>query len=197
MANIEATAQRRLRTAERKKKVLALRLSGSSFQAIGDALGLTRAGVHKLYKGALAEIPEPEARAERKASLARVEQDLQTLNVTLGELRRQAVTPESADTVARLVVAKLKCEARISLLLGLDSARRVELETSSRLNAHELTQLTDLLDQRDSQQREASQAPAIETTATTAPNGEPPEARQIDFTPLDAAVDQLDAAESK
>jgi hypothetical protein len=195
MANTEATAQRRLRTAERKKKVLALRLSGSSFQAIGDALGLTRAGVHKLYKRGLADIPEPEARAERKASLARVDQDLQTLNVTLGELRRQAVTPESADTIARLVVAKLRCEQRISLLLGLDSARRVELETSSRLNVAELTALTNLLDAHEAG---PSQVPAIETTATTAPDGEPAEApRQIDFASLDTAVDQLDAGESE
>jgi hypothetical protein len=199
VANIGAKAERTLRARERERKILQLRLSGATFDTIGQQLGVSVVAAFKGYRRALAAVPAPEAAQERKAGLERIERQEMVLNLKIAALQTQESTPQTCDTIAHLSLAVWRWEQRRAALLGLDAPRQVQLETSSRLNAHELTQLTDLLDQRDSQQREASQAPAIETTATTAPDvAEPPEAqRQLDFTPLDAAVDQLDAAESE
>lgn len=66
---------------------------------------------------------------------------------------------------------------------------QLTVESSSRLNVTELTQLVDAL---DAHEHEAGARTSVETTATEVEAAP----RQIDFTTLDDAVDQLDAAGS-
>jgi hypothetical protein len=130
---------------------------------------------------------------------------MQTLNATLNEVRQREMTPEAADVIGRLIVAKLRCEARIALLLGLDAPRQVQLETAtSKVTLTDIRAITKMLDERDRAKADAATEAArhikindvVEVEGVTMP--EPvAEGRRLGFADLEAARTALDGTANR
>jgi hypothetical protein len=166
----------------REKRVLEMRLSGQTFAAIAQVLGVSEVAAFKAYKRALDGIPTPAAAAERKASLARIDSHQLLINEKLDQLRLLPALPATCDSIAKLEIAFFKWETRRALLLGLDQARvKVAVDVSAKFGPQELTAARGvLLDALAADRAHAgAQDAAVETSATPTVS----EPAQLDYQP--------------
>jgi hypothetical protein len=176
MAEPGKLAVRRPRAHKTRKQVLALRLMGATFDAIGKQLGFTAFASRKHYRRALEAISPLEEAQERKAALARIESLRFTLNIKLAEVRGKDATPENALALERLVSALLLCEHQIAMLLGLYGPKQLKVEDTGRFSLADITQITDTLDARGErlrQERNAARLAAMSKDALVEKTGTP------------------------
>ncbi len=127
MPNAAKRTAREVNARERQKKVLELRLRGTTYAEIGKHLGISDVMVLKLYRRALAAIPAAEAAQERKSSLQRIESNQLLLNSKIQALR-DSDEPEDIDRILRLTDGIRRWEERRAALLGLDMPKQVVIE---------------------------------------------------------------------
>lgn len=149
-----------------KAEVLRLRRIGTTFQAIGDQLGITRQRAHQIYKTALGEIPFDEVTTYRAEQLERLDALLVEANAVLarehlmvsqGRVVRLGEPFINADGEADIAVGQgepleddapvlaaistiLKIEERRAKLLGLDAPTKTNVTVSDAITS-EIEQL--------------------------------------------------------
>lgn len=105
------TAQRRLQTRIREQDAFKMRISGATFQQIGDSLGISRQAAHKIVMKLLLQTRT--ATAELLEDARRLEAErLDRLQVGLWN-KASAGDPRVADTIIRIMERRAR-------MLGLD-----------------------------------------------------------------------------
>lgn len=122
-----------------KAEVMRLRRTGTTFQEIGDELGVTRQRAHQIYTKALKEIPAQEVTEYRAEQADRLDALLVKANEVLA---RQHITvsngkvvmldgrpvPDDGPTLDAIKTV-LAIEDRRAKLLGLDTPVKQQLQT--------------------------------------------------------------------
>lgn len=118
MTRESKSSGRRLGSTERKQKSLELRKAGASFQAIGDALGVSRQQAHRYVTAALESIRKETA--EEAENLRTIELErIDSLFLECYSAAKKGDLP-AVDRCVRL--SERRCK-----ILGLDAAIRQEL----------------------------------------------------------------------
>lgn len=114
------TSTRKLTAAERRTKAVRLRISGASYQQIGDQLGVTDSAAHKLVKQAM------EAKARDTAAAAEELRHLEDLKLDAMEL---AITRQVAAGNLGAVDRQLRIMDRRAKLWGLDAPTKISSQS--------------------------------------------------------------------
>ncbi|MEV0618555.1 hypothetical protein AB0I81_34870 [Nonomuraea sp. NPDC050404] len=123
----------------RKAEVLRLRRRGVAFQEIGDRLGITKQGAHKIWKTAMTEITFDEVTTYRTEQLERLDALLVKANEVL---ERHHITVsngrvvtldgkplQDAGPLLDAIKTVLDIESRRAKLLGLDTPVKQQIQT--------------------------------------------------------------------
>jgi hypothetical protein len=109
-------AATRLTAAERRARVVRLRIGGWSFEAIGEALDppVSMQRAHQLYEDALRRIVAEHVDEHRQTDLARL------------DLLWRGVAPEAMQGSPRHVLAAVRVLERRAKMIGYDAPTKVE-----------------------------------------------------------------------
>lgn len=112
-------AKRRKEIAQRRKKILAMRLAGATLAEIGEAVGLDKSTVSHDINTALADIPRAEANQLRQQEVHRLDRLQRAVwtSALSGDL-------PAMDRVIRIIDRRAK-------LLGLDAPQQVEISAGN------------------------------------------------------------------
>ena len=127
-------SSRKARALELERKSLALRMSGASYRAIGDALGCSHQAASDAVERAMSRI---EALNKREAARYRA-MELQRLDEMQASVYRRA---RGGDVAA--VDRVIKCIQERAKLLGLYAAEKKEVQFSTALEGVDFASLTD------------------------------------------------------
>lgn len=115
MGNTSDRDGRAKRTQERRAAVVRMRTEGHSYEAIGEALGISGRAANQHYKAALKQIPAESVEEHRQVEFARLEE------MTL------ALAPRVKKGEFLAVRAAIAVSARRAALLGLDAPQQVAI----------------------------------------------------------------------
>lgn len=123
------TSNRRTKSAERRRRAVALRIAGASFEQIGEQLGITRQSAHALVVNALDEIAKQTAESAEQLR----QMELQRLDALQASLWPDAMRGDE-QKVDRVI----KIMARRAALMGLDAPTKQEVQqTLTHVEAYE------------------------------------------------------------
>jgi len=179
-----SSAAARIAAAETRRQVVALRIRGLSYQAIGKQLGISKAAAHKHFKNALKEIPKADREELRMLEAQRIADLRQRLWGDLAgkpnpDDSNKMIRPEG-ETLATLVNAAIRVSRHEAMIFGLDAPTKSEVLASvaggtldyeklgeqwDRLTPEEQDHLMRLLAKCQGRWVEPQQS-SIETTAT-------------------------------
>lgn len=138
------TSNRRTKSAERRRRAVALRIAGASFEQIGEQLGITRQSAHALVVNALDEIAKQTAESAEQLR----QMELQRLDALQAALWADAMRgdEQKIDRVLKIMAQRAK-------LLGLNAPELFaptdptgKNEYSGLSDGERLTKLAALLD---------------------------------------------------
>lgn len=130
-------------TQRQRAQVMAMRRTGTSFQAIGDSLGFSRQRAHEIYKEALAGIPLEDVTFYRTEQAERLDALLEQAHEVLAAnhvvvQHGKVVMHDGAPLVDRgpvldAIKTIIDIETRRAKLLGLDTPVKQQLEVDGGL----------------------------------------------------------------
>jgi len=131
---------RRLKAREREKEALRLRLAGKTYAEIGEALGVTEQGAHKIIMRVLKRLNEKIV--EDGMAVRRIE--VERLDALL-----RVVWPKAQDGDLAAVDRILRISKRRSELLGLDAPMAVDLTSGGKAVPVERIVVREVVDDGD------------------------------------------------